>query len=416
MNVLILYEYRLASANYNIANNIVEEFKCRGINVFIGYIIKDELNDDIKYINNERFVINDIKSYLYISKKYDNSWNKKRKINKLLYFLIHPKSFFSYFFYRIDERNGYKDGKKRIEKLCVDLKMDYIIGFSAPHSIERLIDNLNVSIPVSIFRLDPYAFNPCLPSSEFNKRIGFERDLLSRIHRLYTNKLIIKDLLTDNYLCEYSSKMISVEFPLITEKDDIKDYSRIEKHIFDKSLDSVYLLHAGTFYDDIRNPKLLVDFMKLLPEKYVLLVAGLNSADIRKYDSDIRHRIIDLGCLNRSEIDSVINDCDFLISFNNKNTNMIPSKLFECINSRKPFINICHSDNCPTIEYVDGYDLAFSVVISHPFPQNELISFMEKNKDKKSSRDQILNRYEKCTVKYVAKQIINEMDSFASKR
>ena len=93
------------------------------------------------------------------------------------------------------------------------------MGFSAPHEVESILCDIKTDIPISVFRLDPYAYNPCYPDSEFDNRISEECKLLSRINTLFTTNLIIRDLLNHNKTKAFSDKMCPVEFPLISEED-----------------------------------------------------------------------------------------------------------------------------------------------------------------------------------------------------
>lgn len=410
MNVLVLYEYRESSANFNISLKIINELQNQGITVFHNYFFNDKVSNTDETI--DKVLSNSIhsnSSYYYLMHKFDDDWAWKPFSDKVIYLIKNPKFLCSYLSYKFDYLTRFKGGRKRIEALCLAKGIDIILGISAPHEIEFVLSDIKYKVPKFVFRLDPYAYNPCLPESKFGKRIKAEHEVLSHIDRLFTTRLIIRDLLTDIAFKQYYSKFIVIEFPLISENDKCKNTTESKRHLFSKIAGKIYLLHAGYFYRDIRNPGKLVDFLKELPEEYILVVAGFNSYTIRDYDSDIRDRIIDLGCLSRADVDSVIEDCDFLITYNNLNTNMIPSKLFECIDCGKPFINLCHTNKCPTIEYVKGYNMAYTVVLDQPIQENELIKFLENNKGKKSSREQILKRYRKCTASYVVSQLLEEI-------
>lgn len=410
MNVLLLHEYKFTSATNIIASKLIEELKELGVNVSNFYFyneyifIKEIEKNDIWYYSAQSS-----HSRFYLFNRENSNWYSKNVGEKIIYLITHPKFLFSYLFFKFDKRFNYKNGRRRLRKHCLKNNVDYIIGISAPHEIEKIIIDINIDIPRYIIRFDPYAFNPCYPEKEFHKRIEEEQCVLNRINKMFTTKLIIRDLLTQKTIQKYADKMIPIEIPFISAEKPQSINKAESIHLFSKDSQHVYLLHAGLFYDDIRNPQKIVDFMKELPDKYILLVAGSNSSDIHDYDSEIRDRIIDLGCLSRDDVKTVIEECDFLISYNNLNTNMVPSKLFECINSGKPFINLCQTDQCPTIEYVKDYDMAFTVVADHPLPKKELIGFLERTKGGKASREHILSRYEKCTVKYVAKQIYDMM-------
>ena len=407
MKAIVLYEYRKSSANYNIGRKLVEQFKRQGVEVYSGYYI-DEKDYDLKEfsINKSNLFIHSPKSTYYLKKRFDEGWLGRPVLNKLVFMASNPRFCFSFIHNYYDVHSDFKNFQFRLEKVCVLKGIDIIIGISFPFCLERILAGLNVPSKKYVYRLDPYAFNPCMPASSFKNRLDEENFILSNIDKMFTSELIIKDLLSELSLQKYVSKLKPVEFPLINDSNSYP-IERHRKTIIDKKNDSLYILHAGSFYEDIRNPAKLVSFMQKLPIKYKLCVAGINSYAIRDYDEVLRDRIIDLGCLSRDDVTQAIYDCDYLISYNNLNTNMVPSKLFECIDSGKPFINLCQSKECPTIQYVKDYSMAFTVIIDGDFEPSGLITFLEETRGKYASRDEIMEKFEKCTIKYISNQFLD---------
>ena len=66
-------------------------------------------------------------------------------------------------------------------------------------------------------------------------------------------------------------------------------------------------------------------------------------------------RIFIHGKVNHTEIKKIHDEADFLISFGSKNSNMIPSKIFEYISSRKPIINFYKIVQDPAYPYIEKY-------------------------------------------------------------
>lgn len=404
MKVIFLSDYRESSANYNIAAKIANKMKAEDIELIKGYYVTDSGFFTREKADDKEFIIQSGKTYAYLKAGYSKEWSDKGALKKIAYLLTHPKFFISAIAYFFERKQGFVACRNRIKEICESEKIDFIVGVSFPIQIEKLLARLNVSVPIYAVRLDPYAFNPCIPNISFEKRIKEERKIIKRIDKLFTTNLIIRDLLTDDVIKNYSSKMNVIEFPLISKEDCEHGENRPYSRLFEED-GSTYILHAGTFYRDIRNPKKLVDLIKVLPGEYKLCVAGYNSSMIREYDEEVRDRIIDMGCLDRQTVQSAVNDCDFLLSYNNLNTNMVPSKLFECVDSGKPFINLCQSTECPTIDYVKDYDMAYTAITDDIHPE-ELIRFMERTKGRLSSREEILKSFYKCTVEYVVDQIM----------
>lgn len=192
MNVLVIYEYRKQSANYNIAVKIVKELEKQGINIFNYYfcngnIVNNIIEDDVIW----RLMANSSCTRFFYNNLFSSGWSNSSSWFKIKYLLFHPIFAFSFLSHKLDIFTNYSNGRKRIEKLCVSNNIDYILGFSAPHEVESILYDIKTGIPISVFRLDPYAYNPCYPDSEFDNRISEECKLLSRINTLFTTNVLL---------------------------------------------------------------------------------------------------------------------------------------------------------------------------------------------------------------------------------
>ena len=59
--------------------------------------------------------------------------------------------------------------------------------------------------------------------------------------------------------------------------------------------------------------------------------------------------------------------------------------------------------------------MAYTVVLDGEIDRNGLICFLEKKLGLKSTREQIVAKYERCTLKYVTGQVIQEMEYLSNK-
>lgn len=68
-----------------------------------------------------------------------------------------------------------------------------------------------------------------------------------------------------------------------------------------------------------------------------------------------------MGLLGQDEATKLREKSGILVCFNNLASNQVPSKLFECIETGKPFINLCQLENCPTLPYVES-NIYFKII------------------------------------------------------
>lgn len=334
------------------------------------------------------------------------SWLNKTKIQKILFLLSNPR----YLVAKINKK--YAESSKKcaaqIERICRDEHIDIVIAIVFPDEYIEILPMLNVDSKLMAVQLDPYVSNALSSSTSKELKVKLEKKFLEKLDALFTTGLIKKEIICSNP--NIGTPIIEIEFP---EIDEISKKDKEHHSIIRKSDDEVILVYAGSLYKDIRNPKYLVHLMEELPENYKLAIAGINTNVLKEYDEKIRHRVIDLGLISQEEVRSLVNDADVLICFNNAVSNQVPSKLIECIETGKPFINLCQLENCPTLPYVKNYDNALTVY-TFDIKGDELIRFISTRKGKVVSREDILKRYYKHTVGFVENQIEEEMIQYVS--
>lgn len=396
MRILWIIEGDKYNPNYKIAIKVAKVM-AKNHEIYLGLYS----DNDAKNNENDSFIktlsFGEVKAKkLYFDKKVN--WRLKTRSEKIKYICIHPK----YWKCVGEELVGQLDFvcEYKINKFCKENNIEAVIGTVFPYKIGKLIQNLKYNVSKYIFQLDPYVNNYTLPKKHFEKRKNNEIAMVGKIDKIFTTSLIKKEMMLYSNIDE--NKIVEIEFPAFSETYNI-EYSNKEK-----SKDKIIFLHAGTFYEDIRNPKILVSIFEKLPDNYFLMLAGFNTKMIHKYDNNIRDRIIDVGLVTQEETDELRKQTDVLISFNNLVENQVPSKLFECIQTGKPLLNICQLDNCPTLPYVDCYDNACTIFVNN-IEQDKIINFVGSHLDKKVSKEEILKRYKRHTYEYVADQIEKEI-------
>ena len=406
MRVLIIAEGKKNSANLNIAKKIRAEMERQGIEIYFAYYLTNQ-NVECNNESNE-FIIQPDLTKRFITFRDGCKWKSFSKAEKVIWMLRNIKMTLSYLFLFIDERTGMNYAASVIDRICEKNNIDVVLGITFPYIIAELISKVKKCKGKYIYQLDPYTYNRMLDSKDINRRLRKERKVIKSVSNCFTTDLIKRDLIDDVVLNEYKEKMVEIEFPLV-EEEGIKNGEYT--NIIDKEAGQISFLHAGSFYRDIRNPEKLARLFKLLPQNYILYVAGDNTNSILKYFNKNDRKIVDLGLLSAADAEEARREADFLISYNNTIDNQVPSKLFECINSCKPFLNLCQIKNCPTLKYVREYNMACNYYIGNDNSIDAIVDFVEEKLGSVEDKSVIMKRFKKCTTKYVVDKMLAYMKS-----
>lgn len=407
MNYLIVVEDNMGSATMNIALKVAKELSQR-YKVCGCFCFSENVHDkDAEKYFAGTIMIGNYNDELYRELE-TYGWRAKSINQKITFLLTHPSVMSRYVSHRIIHGKKLADYSDKVKAYIEDNNIGAIIGFTNPYAIAGFIAGLNTSCKKAVCQMDPFSTYQYLGSRVRENRKIIEKETLAKIDYLFTTKLIIDDLRELGMFEGDSAKPVEIEFPLISVNSPKRPYEG--KPILKKEAGKLYFLHAGTLIETIRNPRILVDIFEKLPDNYILVLAGRGADLIRKYDQKIRSRIINLGMVSSHDADRLKSEVDFLISFNNLTYNMVPSKLFECIDSGKPFLNICQLDNCPTISYVKDYENACMIYADKADPES-IKTFAEAKKGHIVDHEVIVEKYRACTIGYYAKLIEDNLGS-----
>lgn len=399
MRILLLIEDREESPTTKIAKSIAKELSNEN-DVFACYLYNfgnscREYGDYyVEYFKSEYLCGKVNKFY----QKY--KWQKLDRFNKAKALLLNPLQII----YRclIKSRFNIISRARLIDKYCKNHAIDAVLAFTEPYDFAEVLEMIKNTRYKGLVQLDPYSTNYTSSQEKREKAYKKEKKILTEVDNVFTTQLIINDYREYHLLSEdQMNKAVEIEFPMIINSRTENKNECINQNI-------IKFLHAGSFYDDIRNPQILVDLFEKLPDNYVLLVAGINTEMIMELSSNLKGRIINKGSLSLDEVRKLQDEVDFIISFNNKIPNMIPSKLLETINTGKPFINLCQISNCPTLRYVDDYDNAFTI-FSYEIEKkvDDLVDFVNRKRGSIVDWECIERKYKTCTPAYVANIIYN---------
>ncbi|MGJ0361819.1 hypothetical protein [Aliarcobacter cryaerophilus] len=164
------------------------------------------------------------------------------------------------------------------------------------------------------------------------------------------------------------------------------DFSEIRIKNY-KSNDVVTFGFAGIFYEKIRNPKVLFDFLATLKMDFRFILytdttSPLNMKLIDKYRDILKEKLVINSLITREKCIYELSGMDFVINQNNINAEQKTSKLIDYMITGRPIFEF-------TQDSFDG---------------NEFLKFL---KEPNKNIDKIKNMYIKELVKYDAKNVTN---------
>lgn len=404
--------YNSTDANYNLALTIMEELKkynnelialgntdCQGVSM-------SEKSNGIQY---ERFFFKKNDSFDLLMQSYHKK--KYKRLRKIVGLLMNPKVCFEVAKDNLLPWNNIeKIYIKNIEKIVKKYNIDIIVSVSNPYFTAIAAAKSQVQCKRMLYQLDPHAFS-LLINKKSKKLLKEEKYTCEKM-----DEIVITDLLYEenknNELFRYLYKMKTINFPNV-KKIQYKQFKN--EIVFDKNF--INCVFVGYFYEDIRNPKYILEIINKTENKNILfhIVGGGAEDTIRKYKDCLGSRLIIHGRVPLENAINVMLNADILINIGNTIPNQMPSKIFDYISSGKPIINICKSDNCPTLKYTKRYPLCLNIVESDEITNsvmNDFENFCSENKDKRIEFELIKDTFLDCTAEYVGEQfnnIINEV-------
>lgn len=99
--------------------------------------------------------------------------------------------------------------------------------------------------------------------------------------------------------------------------------------------------YAGTFYRDIRNPSFFFEFLSSLNMNFRFHIFTRHDDLVLKYTKTLKDKLIIHNPINRSDLIERLEEMDFLINFENINSdNQIPSKIIDYAISQRPILSV----------------------------------------------------------------------------
>lgn len=341
----------------------------------------------------------------YLFKYYD--WGRMKKKEKIFFLICHPGFLWRKILYRI---LGFKRFKreylfnKRIKRLDKKYKFDAVIAIAVPYDNAKALAKANVYGKKIIYELDPHYTNYYCGKGKDKAYLREEQQVLENIDLALMTDLIYNEN-QNNELKKYKNKMRWLEYPNVRNLDfyAIKQ----KEQVTSKKINCFFI---GSFYDEIRNPKFVLDTFLRMNNKSIVfhfvgdVVGDSGETEIKKYKKLMGERLVIHGRKTRDEALFMMKNADILVGVNNSIKNQLPGKIFDYISCGRPILNFCYLDDCPSLKYTKKYPLALDIFEKQEIDINGIEVFCEKNKGEFIPYEEIRALFEENTIEVVGEE------------
>ena len=343
-----------------------------------------------------------------------NNNKKSRKNNSFIWLLKHPGTLFKTI--DIIIFNAYftkREFSKKIDEICMNHNIDAVIGVAFPYYLAEAVAMSKTDAIKTVYQLDPYTNNYKLSNTKKESRRRIESEVIEKLDILFAANFVKDDLLKE-FGIKKSSKIVETNIPGIkVEEVKSKVYMKEE---YSQTID---FLFAGKFYQDIRNPKYLLEIFSELPLNYILHIAGTGCENIiSPYKERLGNRLIQYGQVSKQKVNELIQCSNILINVDNTIYNQMPSKIVDYICTGKKIINFCKSPNTLSNHLLENYSNGISIYEDDIDIKNnveKIIRFIKVKSDN-ISENEILENYIEYTDKFVTKLIFDSLNQFRKNR
>lgn len=162
--------------------------------------------------------------------------------------------------------------------------------------------------------------------------------------------------------CDY------ITVPIENAKDayypEFRDKIRVIPQGFDFDLNAVdksapkngvpTFAFAGMFYADIRNPRLLLEYLSTVQKDFRFVVYTRFNSLLADYTDRLKEKLIVRQPIQRTELIEVLKTMDFLVNIKNANSpNQLPSKLIDYGIAGRPILDV--DPQTPNYAQIDAF-------------------------------------------------------------
>ncbi len=329
---------------------------------------------------------------------------------------------------RIADRLGYVQPKafeknivQYIEKQTDVSNADYVMAVGAPFENVRAAVVLKKQYPklkLILLMFDLYTHNPVylLEDHSLDDMRGRmeEEQVWIDCADIIISASETKEQWKKSEFRNVENKLFFLNIPSFRVQDNrplFDDELKKDKNVID-------CVYSGTLYDDIRNPRFMLDiFVGLLSlhPNIRLHILGTGCEEIiSEFKEKMGEHLCVYGQRNRLYSQQVLNKADFLLSIGNRTTTQLPSKIFEYIATGKPIIHVYSIDDDTCLKYLDRYPIVCCVKenFSEAEAETERVSnFIDCSRLLRCNAEELEEKYVESTPKYYAEMLIKLIEA-----
>lgn len=266
-----------------------------------------------------------------------NFWLKVliRKLFKNMLYCIFPsgrntKFYFYYLYKKLMDYNEYQD-------MIISIATPYDTHIGTALAISKNKYLRDSTIKIADYG-DPLYKNPALPNCPF----------YFWIDKFIASKFDIITIPTEKALSIYTNFKKKENIKIIPQGFNFNDI-RIANY---KGNDVPTFAYAGLFYENIRNPKPLMDFLLKLHGDGIdfifIVYTQINNFNnmklLNKYKNILGDKLIINHVIPRDEVIYELSKMDFLINLENISSSQVPSKLVDYSLTKRPIYSFSQED------------------------------------------------------------------------
>lgn len=266
-----------------------------------------------------------------------NFWLKAllRKLFKKIFYCVFPsgrntKFYFYYLYKKLIDHNEYQD-------MIISIATPYDTHIGTAMAINKNKYLRDTATKIAEYG-DPLYKNPALPNCPF----------YFWIDKFIASKFDIITIPTEKALSIYTNFKKKENIKIISQGFDFNEI-KITKY---KINDVPTFAYAGLFYETIRNPKPLMDFLLKLHGDdidFVFIVyTQINNFNnmklLNKYKNILGEKLVINHVIPREDVIYELSKMDFLINLENISSSQVPSKLIDYSLTKRPIYSFSQED------------------------------------------------------------------------
>ncbi|MDV7823340.1 glycosyltransferase family protein [Enterococcus gallinarum] len=200
------------------------------------------------------------------------------------------------------------------------------------------------------------------------------------------------------------NKIVSLRHPMIREYN-----TNLVKDDNNEDNKTIRFLYGGGLDRKQRNPEKVIQLMSGIASRENILFTIFSYGNYQERLKELEKSNFFLQVyppIDSEQFKSEMIKSDFLISIGNKESDIIPSKIFDYISSQRPIVHFAQSKDDKYFKILKEYPYALILnLYKLDKSESELLTFIEKYKAKKIPSEFIKNTFKQYTPEYVGEKI-----------